>query len=383
MNILNIEELKTLIADRSEWCISVLMPTHRRGRETEQDPIRFRNLLREVEERLQEKGMRTPDIRKLLEPAQKLLQDPVLWRHQSDGLALFISAEKNRYYQVPVALEERVVISNRFHLKPLLPLLTSDTHFYLLALSQNQVRFLEGTRDTVDEIHLENLPRSMAEAFQFDRGERHLQFHTRTSSGAGQQRAAVFHGHDISDEEKNKILLWFHRVDDELRNLLGDERSPLILAGVEYLFPLYKEANSYPNLLEEGIKGNPDDQKPDELHAQAWAIVQPTLQMQREKAVGQYKQLSGSGQTTSDIKEAVIAAYHGRVDTLIAATGVQIWGTYNPDQNSVTVHPNAEPGDEDLLDLAAVQTIVNGGSVYSIDQKQMPDTAEIAAVFRY
>ncbi len=382
MNILNIEELKTLIGDHSEWCISVFMPTHRSGRETEQDPIRYRNLLREVEGRLQTKGLRTPDIRKLLDPAQQLLQDPVLWRHQSDGLALFISPEETRYYQIPISLEELVVISKRFHLKPLLPLITSDTHFYILALSQNQVKLLEGTRDTVDEIHLENMPKSMAEAFQFEREGQHLQFHTRTSTGTG-QRSAVFHGHDISDEEKNRILLWFHRVDDELKSLLAGERSPLVLAGVEYLFPLYKEANSYSNLLEEGIKGNPDELKPDELHAQAWPIVQQTLLVQREKAAGQYKQLSSSGQTTNDIKEAVLAACHGRVDTLFAAIGVQIWGAFYPDQNTVEVHPNAKPGDEDLLDLAAIQTILNGGLVYSVDQKQMPDTTAVAAVFRY
>jgi hypothetical protein len=36
----------------------------------------------------------------------------------------------------------------------LLSLFTGNGHFYILALSQNQVRLLEGTRYTVDEISI-------------------------------------------------------------------------------------------------------------------------------------------------------------------------------------------------------------------------------------
>jgi hypothetical protein len=50
------------------------------------------------------------------------------------------------------------------HVKPLLPFLASDGVFYILALSQNQLRLLAGTRHTVDEIDLENVPETLSEA---------------------------------------------------------------------------------------------------------------------------------------------------------------------------------------------------------------------------
>ncbi|MDY0222574.1 MAG: hypothetical protein RBR67_15690 [Desulfobacterium sp.] len=63
MDLITIEKLKeTFLTKRSGWCISLFMPTHRAGRETEQNPIRFKNLLREVEERLSAKGLRTTEV---------------------------------------------------------------------------------------------------------------------------------------------------------------------------------------------------------------------------------------------------------------------------------------------------------------------------------
>ncbi len=382
MDSITMAELKTFLPGYPGSYVSLFMPTHRAGRETEQDPIRFKNLLQEVDERLLAKGLRSPEVREILKPAQRLLQDQGFWRNQSNGLAVFFTPEEFHSYRLPLPFEELVVVADRFYLKPLLPFFTGDGHFYILALSQNQVRLLEGTRHTVDEIDLESMPTSMAEALQYERFEKQLQFHTGTPSGAG-SRSAMFHGHSISDEDKDRILRWFHRIDDELSGLFTLGRSPVVLAGVEYLFPLYKEANSYPHLVGDGIPGNPEELRPEELHALAWPIVQPLFMQAQEKAAAQYSQLAGTGQTTADVSEAVLAAHHGRVDVLFVALGVQVWGNLDPGTNTVLVHEDLEPGDEDLLDLAAIRSILNGGTVYAVEPEKVPDHAPLAAVFRY
>jgi hypothetical protein len=383
MDAITMTELKTFLVANSGWHVSLFMPTHRVGRETEQDPIRFKNLLREAEERLLAKGLRSPDVREILKPAQRLLQESGFWRNQSHGLAVFLTPEAFHYYRLPLPFEELVVISNRFHLKPLLPFFASDGHFYILALSQNQIRLLEGTRHTVDEIDLESMPQSMTEALHYERFDKQLQLHTGTSSARTGDRAATFHGHDPSDEDKSRILRWFHKIDDELPNLLVGRQSPIVLAGVEYLFPLYKEVNSYPHLVEEGIPGSPEELRPEELHAQAWPLVQPFFMQAQEQAAAQYSRLSGTGQTTTDVEEAVLEAHHGRVDVLFVALGIQVWGAIDLSTNTVHVHEDHEPGDEDMLDLAAIQTILNGGIVYAVEPEQVPDHAPLAAVFRY
>jgi hypothetical protein len=168
-----------------------------------------------------------------------------------------------------------------------------------------------------------------------------------------------------------------------LQKYLKGKRAPLVLAGVEYLLPIYKEANTYQHLVDEGITGNQENSKPEELKSQAWEIVEPLFLQEQQEAIDHYKELTATGLTSTDIKEAVPAAYYGRVDQLFVAVGVQKWGSFDPDNNTIDVHSEAELGDEDLLDSAAIQTILNGGTVYAVEPEKVPDEAPLAAVFRY
>jgi hypothetical protein len=261
MDTLTIEELKKFIPGHTGWHISLFMPTEHQGQETGQNRIRFKNLLKEAEQRLLAKDIRTPDVRALLQPTQDLLERPGFWRHQSHGLAVFLTSQTFEYYRLSISFDELMIISDSFHIKPLLPFFSSDGHFYILALSQNQVRLMEGTRDAIDEIQLENMPKSMAEALQYERFIKDTQFHTGTSTARHGNHDGMFHGHDPSDDDKNRILRWFQKIDDTLPNLFVGGQSPMVLAGVEYLFPLYKQANSYPHLVDVGIPGSPEELK--------------------------------------------------------------------------------------------------------------------------
>jgi hypothetical protein len=380
---ITMEVLKKIFLERDPiGCISLFMPTHRAGRESEQDPIRFKNLLREAEERLMAGGIRSAEVRAILKEPRRLLQNRGFWQGQIEGLAVFFSPGTFHFFRLPLPFKELVVVTSRFHIKPLLPMLVSDGLFYILALSQKQVRLLEGTRHTVDEIDLEGMPQSLSEAFPDASLDRQLQFHTGTPSGSG-ERAAMFHGHDISNESKDRILRWFRMLDRQLRGFLANGRPPLVLAGVDLLFPIYQDANTYPYLIEGGISGNPEGLKPEELHGQAWELVEPFFRKTREEATARYRQLAGTGQTSTDVKEAVSAAHHGRVEVLFVAVGMQVWGRFDPEKDRVDVHESPEPDDEDLLDLAAMESLIKGGTVYAVRPEEVPDQVPLAAVFRY
>ncbi len=158
-----------------------------------------------------------------------------------------------------------------------------------------------------------------------------------------------------------------------------------MLAGVEYLLPIYKEANTYPNLIETVIKGNPDMLSVDELHKSAWNILGPHFQAAQEEAVAHYQQLAGqASERAADLLEKIVpAASDGRVETLFIAAGVQQWGVLNPVTNEIELHGQQEAGDEPLLDLAAVQTYLKGGIVYTIEVDKIPGGTSAAAVLRY
>ena len=63
--------------------------------------------------------------------------------------------------------------------------------------------------------------------------------------------------------------------------------------------------------------------------------------------------------------------------------GQQLWGEFDPDTMTVDLHPEPEPDDEDMLDFAAIHTLLNGGTVYAVEPEKVPDEAPAAAIFRY
>lgn len=387
MKLLFIEELKILLQQPGEICVSIFLPTHRLGSDTQQNSIRFRNLIRNAEKQLIDCGLRHEDAKNLLK-AVKELDKYEFWQNQSDGLAIFCSHNLLRYYCLPLNLEELVIVSKRFYLKPLFPLFNSDGHFYILALSQNQIRLLEGTKHHIEEVDLAGTLPSLEEVLRFEDPERQITSHTGTPGSADGRRSpggvTVFHGHGAGDEdEKENLSLYFHRVNEALRELLREEHSPLVLAGVEYLLPIYRKANTYSYLMDVGIMGNPEILTAQELRIQTWAIVEPYFLQAQQKTIVQYRELLGTGKVSNQITETIPAACQGRVDKLIVAIDQQQWGTFDPDTQTVQVHPNAEPNDEELLDFAAVQTILNGGIVYAVELEDIPDKTPLAAIFRY
>lgn len=383
MDRITLDQLRQAVIERHHGlCISLYMPVYRAGRETEQNPIRFKNLLRQAEEQLLGKGVRPALIRELLKAPQSLFQDQAFWLRQSDGLAVFFSEDFFQCFRLPIEFAELVVISDRFHVKPLLPFLTADGTFFVLAVSQNQLRVFEGTRYTIHEIEMEGIPRSLAETLPEGFLEKQLQFHTGTQSVSG-SRSAIFHGHDMGNEIKNRLRQWFRTIDAKVRAVLPRSEAPLVLAGVDTLYSLYREVNTYAHFMDEWIAGNPEGTKIEELHQKAWAIVEPEFKKNREAARTRYQHLAGTGQTTTNVAEAAVAAHHGRIEVLFVSVGVQLWGRYDQEKDGIDLHETPEPGDGDLLDLTAIHTLINGGIVYAVSPDEVPEKAYLAAVLRY
>ena len=387
MSPLSQADLHALIETPDGACVSLFMPVETAGPDVQQGPIRLKNLLDEAEERLIVTRMRSPEARRLLEPMRDLITQSLFWQHQQGGLALYASDERLHILRLPLRLSERVMVGERFYLKPLMPLLSGDGEFYILAISQKQIRLLEATRDRVAEVDLENVPESLAEALRFDDREKQLQWHTRTDTFAARGRQAMFHGHGATaaDVAKDDILRYFQKVNQGISEYLAGSQAPLLLAGVDYLLPIYQEANDYPHLLEEGITGNPDNLRAEELHREAWQIMAPLFQREREEWAERYLELAGRGDhlASDSLKMIVAAASYGQVATLFVALDRERWGRFDLATGKVEIHDEPEPGDQELLDLAAVNTWLNSGRIYAVSSEEMPGEGEAAAVLRY
>ncbi len=121
------------------------------------------------------------------------------------------------------------------------------------------------------------------------------------------------------------------------------------------------------------------------LHEQAWNIVKPFFEEGQKKAFEKYKQLRGqqSAQATNDLSTAVKAAKFGQVETLFVPLGIQIRGRYDDANNKVILDSQPIPENEDLLDFAAAETILNSGQVFAVPREEMPGDSDLAAILRY
>jgi hypothetical protein len=385
-NILTQEEVKNLVAYQNNPCISIYFPTHPAGPEVRQDPIRHKNLLRDAEQKLTEMGWEQTEIQTLLKPAQAL-DHPDFWQYQGKGLALFVAPNFFQYYTLPITVEELLVVSDRFQVKSLMPMLTNNGRFYLLALSQNQVKLYQGSHYSISEIQIssDSIPPSLAEALKYDDPEKQLQAHTGNPNPAAGQ-SEIFHGQGGgTEDQKDQIRRFCLKVDQGLQEKLNNESIPLVLAGVEFVTSIYQSINSYSKLMDDVVVGNPENVSPEMLHQQAWKIVEPYFHQSQEKANTEYQELAGNApeKVSHDLKEIIKAAHFQRIDTLFIAENQQKWGQFDTDKNVVDLHSQPQPDDNDLLNLAALQTVLNGGTVYVTESKEIPDKGVTAAIFRY
>jgi hypothetical protein len=386
MDVVARETIAELVDANPARALSLFLPTHRAGPDSrpyaEEDVIRWKNQLREAEQALRESGATSRETDQLLAPARQRTDDVSFWKYQSDGLAAFAAPGQFRTFRVPLRFDPLVVVSRRFHVTPLVPLLTGDGIFYVLALSQGSVRVLQGTRDSVSEVAVPAMPANADEALRFDISERQLQYRGIGRTGGG-RRTALFHGHGDTDDSKEQILRFCQQVDRAFAAMLHGGNTPVVLAAVDYVAAIYRQASTLPRLLDTAVIGNPDDASAADLHARAWPIVEPALRSDRDEALTRYHELSATTLTTRDLARTVVAAHDGQVDVLFVERGAQSWGTYNQGTREVTFDHQPQPSHEDLVNTATVRTILTNGSVFVLEPDDVPGGGPVAALFRY
>jgi Bacterial archaeo-eukaryotic release factor family 3 len=370
------KDLNSLIAERPAPCVSVFAPTHRGGNAA--DPIVWRNQLDEAESRLNELGRGRDGASELLRNARKLLEQPEFWKNTGDGLALFVAPDFFQIYRLPFTLEKQVVVGAHFQVTPLLPWIADEGHFHVLALSQNRVRLYEGDAHGLHEVAA---PANMKETRKTHDRDEILNLHSHPGK-AGTAMQAVFHGHGVGiDDHKDELLHYFQVVDHAVLAHTGDRQSPLVLATVEYLAPLYRKASKHPHLLEAVIHGNPDHLSAAQLHAKALSLVEPEIHGQRDRALARFRQAVGTGRTSNDIATLLSAAARGELETVLFVNGHSVWGRLDNVLNQVEAHAKREAKDEDLVNLTVVDMLRHRRQVFAVAADPMFDRSSIVGVY--
>ena len=362
-------------------CVSMFIPTHRAGH-VQKDMIQFKNALADAKERLQNENhylgnnMTEKEAKGFLTPAYDLMEDKDFWLHLSDGLAIFIGKNHFKYYLAPVHFNSLVYVKNHFYLRPLMPLLNTDDRFFILALSQGQVRFFEGRQYSITPVKIKDLvPANFDEAMAYEDPDKTLQAHQ-----------DIYHGHGLHKDQKGWQLEQYCRmVDDGLMKMLHDEDAPMIIAGVDELVAVFKSVSKYGNIAGPNVSGNVENDDPTLLHEKAWNLMKDHFNEKRNKEKETFEAALAEEKASSSILEIVPNAINGKIKTLILAKDAPVlWGDYSEKDNLATIHENQHPHSVCLYNLAAIKTFEQGGKVIHIaPEKSTVFSKQANAIYRY
>jgi len=380
------KQLDELTRHAAENSVSLWMPTHRAGSDIRQDPIRLKNLLGRAAEQLAELGVRPADARERLSPLREKTEDEGFWRQQAEGLGMLLGEGEPKMVRLPAPAPEIVTVCEHFHVKPLLAAMRKDKRFYILQLSEQTIRMLRAGRYDSEPVPLAGAPENFAEFMRFDDPERHVEFHSGTAEHQpAADRPAAFHGQgaDAAETEKKKLADFCRRIDHAVSKALQDETAPLLLAATEPLQGIYRRVSACAQLDTRVIAGNPDIASDEDMHRQGVELLAEDLARPVRTAVQKYYQAKSAEAATSDLEEILRAAGVSAVDTLLVASDRQVWGRFNAETGAMAPHESQAPGDEDLLNLAAIRACGSGANVLAVPGEDVPDGAPAAAVLRF
>ncbi len=378
----NLNQVLAEAFQKQGWCISMYLPLQHPDSDSRQDQIRSRHLMQEAQKKLHAYDVRPAEADKLLKPAQEFFDS--LWFEKSplDALALLTTPAQFHTFFLPYPVQELVVVAPRLHITPLLPLLERSARFFVLALSQNQ-NSLWRVEDTIEPIEMEGVPANLAQAVsdkEFGK-VRNLRPLPRSVGGGGRQAISYGQGGGAEDL-KQELLPYVRQVETGVAHALHNENAPLVVACVNYLYPLYRQVNTYNHLLEDFIVGSPDKAAPTELVARATKLLQPYFEQGKRQAQTRYARAVAAKRATNDLEKILPAAHQGRIELLFVQADTQRCGSFDEKARTLHLHPDKH-GDQDLMNLAALYTLENGGAVYTLPSAEMPNDAALAAVLRF
>jgi len=376
---LKLETLKELIQCQASPCISIYMSTKavRKG-EFKKLEIEFKNSLQKVEQKLEKDwGFKEREINSYLKKAYKLFANSNFWQEQKEGLAVFIAKDRFQIFKLSVDTYDSTHVSYSFNLKQLISELHDHQDYYILGLSSNYNQLFKANRNEIEEIELDELPLNIKDFLNLDK-EAEEKYQSVNTAGI----SSVFHGQGAaSDNDNEDLLRYLKEIDNVINSELKEKNNYLIVVADEKVFSLYKKVNNYESLLEEHLTGNIKQMNYKELRENGWEIVKSHIHDYLEKVKERYNELKASNKSSDQLDKIVESAYYGKIDTLVLNKSAEKAGIFQEEEKEIKLMEGAK--DYDLYNYAAVETIKNGGTVYSLEKEELPEETDILAIYRY
>jgi hypothetical protein len=370
-----------IIFEKGCPCTSLYQPTHRYSPENKQDPILFKNLIREIENSLKEKFQRN-DLNSIMEPFYQIEGDKEFWINTLDGLAIFANPDKCIVYRLYMPVRELAVVADSFHIKPLIRIFQSVDKYHLLGLSHDGFTLYEGNRFKIEKIKPDpGTHRTIEEVL----GKHHTDSYLTYGSYGDADGRAMYHGHGGRKDEIEKDIERFFRYVDRfvLDNYSKPTKLPLILVSLKEYHNIFKKISHNPYLMEEAIKGSYDAFEAEQLKEKVWQIIEPIYLEKIQDLVNSFENAKANSLGSDNLDQITMAVIENRVGTIMIEDERIIPGKIDKNTGKIELGNIKDPDFDDVLDDLAEMVLKKRGEAAVLPKEEMPSSTGVAAIYRY
>lgn len=367
------DDVNTLATMRKHPCVSIYLSTSPLPQEAEIARLELKNRTAEAVQQLRDAGVEKRLIEAQEEILVDLFEDIDFWRQLSYSLAVFATPNSVRTFRLPNRLSAALEVSDRFYLKPLLRAVTFPQSAFVLALAQKSVRLLEiNTESTVYTVPVPGLPSDVAAAVGLP-------------SVNGRTEDSHIMGGRIQGAEGRKVRMaeYARAIDRALRPVLSGLKLPLILAAAEPLVGIYRSVNSYPNLTEAIIPGNPEETPDEDLGQSARAILADLYAQELDEIKDRMAGRAAHGRAVTDLSDVARAATYGAVQTLFVDIDQMVPGTVDEQTGAVTLSATEDAVSYGVVDEILRRALLSGAEIFAVRAEDMPGGGAVAAELRF
>lgn len=248
------------------------------------------------------------------------------------GIIVFYSKEQQGYIRVQTDISDLIVVADSFHIKPLLRIRNNERGFFVIAMSAKQINVSVETNG-----HLYRMD-TIANSTQMDD----------PNTNKSKPDAKDFIAHAAS--ELNKTLALY--------------KLPIILAGVKDHIGHMKKYLNHSMILEDGIIGNVERMKTEELREKCFELLGPYYRQKEAEAIEELNLAVKKNHAITYIEDIAVSAVYGKVRKLFVVENKQLWGKLNKTTGEVFISPKqTNAHDDDILDDICQIVLSKGGEV--------------------
>lgn len=329
--------------------------------QNDHDRITLKNMMGVARRRLLEE-YKKEKTQKILENMDVVLEE-ITYNRTHKGLVLFLAEDLIEYYALPFAVGNRVKIGHHFSTRALLRAFNQTEHYYILTLSQQEVRLLE----CYDNVFM---------------GENQTQFPLVNDTFYEPDRLKA----SFASSEDKLVQQFFRQGDEILAPIYKEKGLPMILAGPEEAISNFEKIASENLLIVGKVRGNQDSHDGSqirELVQQASLVIHSYKESKIQASFDDLHAAKGQGLLEYDCNAIYRKAQVGQVKELVVDQDYYLKGVR--DENGVIFHTKCKGGTplDDVVNYLIHAVKATGGDVVFVPPYSIDSHHRLAAILRW